>query len=84
LWFNIIKINAIMTTDVIDIERDVSILLKNMEKFPDVAQYVNDNNWDVPAFFFEEELFSQEEFKAFFEQILLERLGLKIDLSATE
>ena len=56
------------------------MLLKNIRKFPDLAQYIEDNNGDVPSYFFEEELFTIEEFKEDFEQQLYERLGLKIKL----
>ena len=72
-----------MSTAIIDkkTQTEESILLKNMEKFPDVAQFVKDNNGNVPSFFFEEELISHEEFGEYLKQSAYERFGVKLDLS---
>ena len=69
-----------MTTDIVDIEY-TEALLKNMEKFPDVAQYVEENNGNVPSFFFEEELMSHEEFGEHLKKSAYERFGIVLDLS---
>ena len=68
------------TEEIVDIEK-TEALLKNMEKFPDVAQFVNDNNGNVPSFFFEEELLSLEEFGEHLKKTVFERFGIKLDLS---
>ena len=76
-----------ITEEIVDIDMAIEpteMLLKNMDKFPDVAQYVRDNNGEVPSFFFEEELISHEEWRRIFERKLYERLGLKINLSSPE
>jgi len=69
-----------MTTDIVDIE-PTEALLKNMEKFPEVARYVKDNNGDVPSFFFEEELLSLEEWGEYLKKSVYERFGVMLDLS---
>ena len=68
-----------MTTDIVEIEL-TDALLKNMQKRPDLAQYIDDNNGNVPSFFFEEELFTHDEFKARVVQRVYERLGFKIKI----
>ena len=72
-----------ITEETVEIE-PTEILLKNMAKFPDLEQYIEENNGNVPSYFFEEELFTLEEWKTCFEQELYKRLGLKIDLSSPE
>jgi hypothetical protein len=68
--------------EIVDIEIEpTEMLLKNMAKFPDVAQYVKDNNGNVPAFFFEEELISHEEFGEYLKKSAYERFGITLDLS---
>jgi hypothetical protein len=64
--------------EIVDIE-PTEMLLKNMEKFPELA---NENLDDLPSCFFEEEMFSLDEWKTCFEQELYERFGWKIDLSS--
>jgi len=71
------------TTDIVDIEY-TETLLKNMEKFPDVAQFVKDNDGNVPSFFFDEELFSMNEFRRHIEKTVYERLGFRISLPSSE
>jgi len=76
-----------ITEEIVDTDmatEPTEILLKNMDKFPDVAQYIEENNSNVPSFFFEEELISHEEWRRIFERKLYERLGLKINLSSPE
>ena len=70
-----------MTTEIVDIE-PTEILLKNMAKSPKLARYVEENNGNVPSFFFEEELITLEEFRSHFEKRIFERLGIKVDLSS--
>ena len=69
-----------MTAGIVDIE-PTEMLLKNMEKFPDVAQFVKDNNGNVPSFFFEEELLSLEEWGEELKKSTYERFGVTLDLS---
>jgi len=69
-----------MTAGIVDIE-PTEMLLKNMEKFPDVAQFVKDNNGNVPSFFFEEELLSLEEWGEELKKRTYERFGVTLDLS---
>ena len=68
-----------MTTDIVEIGL-TDALLKNMHKNPDLAQYIEDNNGNVPSYFFEEELFTHDEFKERVVQRVNERLGFKIKL----
>jgi len=72
-----------MTTDIVDIE-PTEMLLKNIEKFPYLEKYIEENNGDLPACFFEEELFTLDEWKEYFEQQVFERLGFKINISSSE
>jgi hypothetical protein len=67
-----------MLTEIVDIEQAEGIFLKNFEKFPNLA---NKNPDDLPSCFFEEELFTLDEFRAHFEKRIFERLGIKLDLS---
>ena len=68
---------SILLTDTVD----ESIFLKNLEKFPELA---NENPDDLPSCFFEEEMFSLEEWGAHFEQQVYERLGFRIKISSSE
>ena len=66
--------------DIVDIE-PTEMLLKNMAKFPHLAQYIEENNGDVPSSFFEEELISLEEFGEYLKESTYERFGVVLDLS---
>ena len=66
--------------EIVDIE-PTEMLLKNMEKFPELA---NENLDDLPSYFFEEEMFSLDEFRRHIEKTVYERLGFKITLPSTE
>ena len=72
-----------MTTNIVDI-KPTEALLKNMEKFPYLEKYLEENNGDIPACFFEEELYSHDEFRDHLKKIVYERLGIILDLSSTE
>ena len=72
-----------MTTDIVDIE-PTEMLLKNMEKFPYLEKYIEENNGDLPACFFEEELFTLDEFRRHIEDTVYERLGFRIKLPSSE
>ena len=75
----------IISTAIIDKkpQTEESILLKNMEKFPHLAKYVEEND-DLPSCFFEEELFTLDEFRRHIEETVYERLGFKITLPSSE
>jgi hypothetical protein len=70
-----------MITEIVDIEQAEGIFLKNLEKFPNLA---NKNPDDLPSCFFEEELFTLDEFRRHIEKTVYERLGFKITLPSTE
>ena len=72
-----------MTAGIVDIE-PTEMLLKNIEKFPHLEKFIEENNGNIPSCFFEEELYSPEEWKEYFEQQVYERLGFKINLSSSE
>ena len=69
-----------ITEEIVAIE-PTEALLKNIKKFPDLA---NENPEDLPSCFFEEEMFTLDEWKTEFEQQLYERFGWRIDLSSPE
>jgi len=64
------------TVDIVDIV-DESIFLKNLEKFPYLAEK---NPLDLPSCFFEEEMYSLNEFREFMIKTAYERFGIKLDL----
>ena len=67
------------TEEIVDIEK-TEMLLKNIEKFPHLAQYIEENN-DLPSCFFEEEMFTLEEWKEELKRVAYERLGIELYLS---
>ena len=70
-----------ITTDIVEVEKTESIFFKkNLEKFP---YLVNDNPDDLPSCFFEEELFSHDEFRRHLEKTVYERLGIKLNLRSS-
>jgi len=69
-----------MTTVLIDDNsQESNILLEYVKRYPDLAQ-VMDKGDNTPLPMSEEELLSLEEFKAYMEELALERLGLKLTL----
>ena len=66
-----------ITEEIVAIE-PTEALLKNMEKFPDLA---NENPEDLPSCFFEEEMLSLEEFGEYLKKSAYERFGIELDLS---
>ena len=69
-----------IATDIVDVEQAEGIFLKNMAKFPDLAFENLDN---LPSCFFEEELFSHDEFRRHLEKTVYERLGIKLNLRSS-
>ena len=81
--FSIFKLKfGMITEEIVDIE-PTEALLKNMGKFPDLAQYVEENNGDVPSCFLEEELYTLDEFRRHIEKTVYERLGFTIKLPSS-
>jgi len=71
------------TEEIVDIEK-TEALLKNMKKIPHLEKYIEENNGDIPSFFFEEELFTLDEWRRHLEKRVYERLGFKITLPSSE
>jgi len=72
-----------MTAGIVDIE-PTEMLLKNMEKFPHLKKHIEENDGDIPSCFFEEELFTHDEFRRHIEKRVYERLGFKIKIPSSE
>ena len=69
-----------MTAGIVDIE-PTEMLLKNMEKFPHLKKHIEENDGDIPSCFFEEEMYSLEEWGEHLKKSAYERLGIVLDLS---
>ena len=69
-----------LTPDTVDIEL-TEMWYKNVEKFPHLEKFLEENNGDVPSFFFEEELFTLEEWGEYLKETAYERFGITLDLS---
>ena len=69
-----------MITDIVE-TKQTEAFLKNLEKFPELA---NENLDNLPSCFFEEEMFSLDEFRRHIEKRVYERLGFRITLPSSK